>query len=152
MLKSGYANGAWKGIGVQSSSAAASVASTIRRRWVMGRSARSASLSFPAFGGLAVDRTTVVIGYTYSGDANLDGIVDSSDFVRLAANFNGTAKDWSDGDFNYDGKVNALDFNMIAMNFGQAVSAPSLGATVPEPAIAAALVMVGLLQKKAPRS
>ncbi len=49
---------------------------------------------------------------------------------------------------NYDGKVNALDFNMIAMNFGQAVSTPSLGATVPEPAIAAALVMVGLLRRK----
>ena len=87
------------------------------------------------FAGQPVDSTAVLIRYTYTGDANLDGVVNTSDFAALASNFNGTGKSWFNGDFNGDGKVNALDFNAIATNFGQPpLSAPSLGALVPEPA------------------
>ena len=58
-----------------------------------------------------------------AGDANLDGVVDTSDFTALAANFLKTAMNWMGGDFTGDGKVNALDFNVLATNFGQ--SAPA---------------------------
>ncbi len=85
----------------------------------------------------------VMIAYTYFGDANLDGMVDTNDFTEMAANFNSTGATWQTGDFNYDGVVNALDFNYIATNFGSpAITAPPvLGALVPEPA-AISLVMV----------
>ena len=49
--------------------------------------------------------------YTFAGDANLDGIVNGTDFTLLAGNFNLSNRYWSQGDFNYDGKVNGLDFN-----------------------------------------
>ncbi len=72
--------------------------------------------------------------FTLAGDANLDGVVNTTDFMALAGNFNGTGKFWSAGDFNYDAKVNALDFNAVATNFGGNVgggfAAPSLGAHV----------------------
>jgi autotransporter-associated beta strand protein len=77
----------------------------------------------------------VSLVYTYYGDANLDGQVNSADFTALAMNFNtaGGAM-WQQGDFNFDGFVNALDFNAIASNFGAAPIASSvLGALVPEP-------------------
>ena len=68
-----------------------------------------------------------------TGDANGDGVVNSSDFVALANHFNGTQATWSQGDFNYDGIVNALDFNALASNFGTNSSsmpgAPQTGAT-----------------------
>jgi autotransporter-associated beta strand protein len=84
----------------------------------------------------------VSVAYTYYGDANLDGVVNTSDFTTLAQNFNGGGKTWSQGDSNYDGEVNALDFNAIATNFGQpALTSPSLpGTMVPEPASAMRIV------------
>ncbi|MGD0140857.1 MAG: PEP-CTERM sorting domain-containing protein [Tepidisphaeraceae bacterium] len=60
--------------------------------------------------------------YTLLGDANLDGLVNGSDFNILAANFNQSITGWDQGDFNYDGLVNASDFNDLAANFNQGVS------------------------------
>ena len=77
----------------------------------------------------------VSVVYTYYGDANLDGKVDTSDFTTMAAHF-ASSQVWTGGDFNYDGTVNALDFNAIASNFGRATlitAPPVLGALVPEP-------------------
>jgi len=61
----------------------------------------------------------IEIKYTLLGDANLDGLVNGSDFNILAANFNQSVTGWDQGDFNYDGLVNAADFNDLAANFGQ---------------------------------
>jgi hypothetical protein len=70
-----------------------------------------------------------------AGDANLDGVVNTLDFDRLAQNFNAAGVVWSEGDFNYDGIVNALDFNAIATNFGAPLPGAdlALGSFVPEP-------------------
>ncbi len=82
----------------------------------------------------------LTVAYTYYGDANLDGVVNTSDFMALANNFGSTGATWQTGDFNYDGVVNALDFNYIATNFGATpITAPALGTLVPEP------TMIGLL-------
>ena len=84
--------------------------------------------SFPAtFAGQSVDNTTVLIRYTYYGDANLNGFVNLADFNRLAGNFGGTNKLWSQGDFTYDGIVNLSDFNRLAANFGRPAIGPSDG-------------------------
>jgi hypothetical protein len=82
-----------------------------------------------------------VVKYTYTGDANLDGKVDTLDFNALAGNFGGTNKVWTQADFNFDGVVDTLDFNNLAANFGQQISDGSssgpasvgVGALVPEP-------------------
>ena len=55
------------------------------------------------FGGVAVDNTSVLIRYTWVGDANLDGVVNSADLAMISSN----GSTWSTGDFNYDGVVNA---------------------------------------------
>jgi hypothetical protein len=61
----------------------------------------------------------IEVKYTLLGDANLDGLVNGSDFNILAANFNQSITGWDQGDFNYDGLVNASDFNELAANFNQ---------------------------------
>jgi hypothetical protein len=66
-----------------------------------------------------------LIRYTVSGDANLDGRVNSVDFTLLAMNFNQSDRRWSQGDFNYDANVNALDFNALASNYGSSLAAGS---------------------------
>jgi autotransporter-associated beta strand protein len=85
-------------------------------------------LGYSDDGAAAVTVTRAVFG-----DANLDGVVNSSDFGALATAFNNSSGTWVTGDFNYDGTVNALDFNTLATNYGATLPAPALGSLVPEP-------------------
>ncbi len=140
-IRSGFAGGAWNGNGIRSSSA------STNSGFALGyANADELFTSFPAFfGGEEIDVTTVLIDYTRYGDADLNGTVNLSDFNRLAVNFNGVGKVWSEGDFNYDGIVNLLDFNKLAGNFNQSATGvhgeptpedwANLAAAVPEPAI-----------------
>lgn len=82
-----------------------------------------------------------------SGDDNLDGVVNSTDFNTLAADFNTGSANWLGGDFNGDGLVNALDFSALADHFGELTPAQPLGALVPEPA-AAALALIVLAARR----
>jgi autotransporter-associated beta strand protein len=64
----------------------------------------------------------IEIKYTLLGDANLDGVVNGTDFGLLAANFGKSGVSWDGGDFNYDGVVNGTDFGLLASNFGKSAS------------------------------
>ena len=121
-LKFGYDHGAWNGPGMISSTAATSPGMALGYA-----EASSLFTTFPAtFSGQSVDNTSVLVRYTFAGDANLDGTVDTSDFAAMALHFGGGGQFWNAGDFNYDGVVNALDFNAIASNFGRTSSSPAL--------------------------
>ncbi|MEM7313262.1 MAG: sialate O-acetylesterase [Planctomycetota bacterium] len=70
------------------------------------------------------------IGAPYlQGDANLDGVVDVSDFNTWNSNKFTTVAAWCAGDFNADGAIDVSDFNVWNSNKFQASDA----ATVPEP-------------------
>lgn len=51
------------------------------------------------------------------GDCNLDGVVDFTDFLILAPNYE-TEGDWEDGDFEGDGWVGDFDFAELQSTFG----------------------------------
>jgi hypothetical protein len=90
-----------------------------------------------------------------SGDANLDGTVDTLDFNALAGHFGGNGEHWSHADFNYDGVVDTLDFNALAGNFGQTLPAgEAIGATslVAEPAALATLLCFGTIASRRRRA
>ncbi|MEM9295086.1 MAG: MYXO-CTERM sorting domain-containing protein, partial [Planctomycetota bacterium] len=72
-----------------------------------------------------------------------DGVVDLLDFDILAQNFGDDNGAYDTGDFNGDFAVDLLDFDILAQNFG--ASSPG---TVPEPASAAALALLGLLARR----
>jgi len=121
-LTTGYADGAWNGTGINTSSA---VAGQLGIGWVDDSASQ-----------------TVRVKFTRYGDADLDGTVTSTDFNALVAGYgNTTTGVWATGDFNYDGKVTTLDFNMLAGNFGQSAPAAALGSVVPEPASIAGIVL-----------
>jgi hypothetical protein len=127
-VASGYNGGAWNGAGIMSSNAA-----DISRRAVGFAESADLFTSFPAtFGGQSVDNTSVVLGYTYYGDANLDGQVNLGDFNRLAANFGQGGRRWAHGDMNFDGTINLFDFNQLATNFGSAGMSPEMRRTLEE--------------------
>src|SRR5205814_886935 len=118
-LTNGYASGNWNGTsGINSSAAVANNAAPGAHVTALGYSEASTLFAtFPApFAGQNVDNTSVLVSYVYSGDANLDGAVDTVDFNNLASNFSQSGKNWTEGDFNYDGSVDTVDFNLLASN------------------------------------
>lgn len=124
-LTSGYSSGAWTGEGLMTSAGDA-----------------QHGLGWVADAG----NQSIKVKYTYNGDSNLSGTVDSTDFNAFLAGYGiSSGGTWANGDFNYDDKVNTLDFNQLAGNFGATpIPGGSLGAVVPEPA-SLSMLIAGLL-------
>jgi Dockerin type I domain len=151
-LASGYAGGAWNGPGIDSSSAALPANSHYGLGYADGADGIVAGLT----------SGQVEVMYTLYGDANLDGVVNGSDFTILAGSLGKAVSGWDKADFNYDGVVNATDFTLLAGNLGKSASgaaveipasdyaaidafaaANGLMADVPEPASAGLLLAAG---------
>jgi hypothetical protein len=114
---SAWHHGAWDGYGITTSQADA----------LHGLGYAEASDAFynvPAmFSGVSIDDSSILLKYTFYGDANLDGAVDLNDLYRLATHWK-AAGDWVQGDFNYDGIVNVKDLTLLAINWQAGVGAP----------------------------
>jgi hypothetical protein len=69
------------------------------------------------WGGRTVDATSVLVKYTYAGDANLDGEIDADDYawIDFYSQIPGSSS-YVHGDFNLDGKINADDYALIDLN------------------------------------
>jgi hypothetical protein len=135
LVASGYANGAWNGPGVNSSTAQSTPG------YGLGY-ADSADPGNPA----SLSSGTIEIAYTLLGDADLNGIVNGVDFGILAANFNKSVSRWDQGDFNYDNIVNGIDFADLAANFNKGASGADVGpSALSDPAIVAFAEANGLM-------
>jgi autotransporter-associated beta strand protein len=116
-IKSGYNGNRWNGTGIISTTAQSKTNGLLYGvGYADGKDKVVAGLT----------SGEIEVAYTLLGDANLDGLVNGSDFNILAANFNQSITGWDQGDFNYDGLVNASDFNVLAANFNQGVSIGSV--------------------------
>ncbi len=72
-----------------------------------------------SFGGQPVSDTDILVRYTYYGDADLSGKIDSTDYTLVDNGFNFGLAGWVDGDFNYDGKINGDDYSMMDNAFNE---------------------------------
>jgi hypothetical protein len=114
-LAQGYNGGAWNGAhGIRTSAATPGLT---------GLSAAEAHEALNISGGAtaswsgeSVDANTVLVKFTYGGDANLDGKIDISDYglIDSAVRIGGTG--WFNGDFNLDGKIDITDYGIIDSN------------------------------------
>jgi len=98
------------------------------------------------FAGVPVDETSVLAAYTWWGDANLDGVLDSNDYDMIDTAWllwtqQGTVPDggfrWAVGDFNYDGIIDSNDYDKIDTAWllsGGAPCAADIPLPAPEPA------------------
>src|SRR5262249_59057232 len=79
--------------------------------------------SFPAvWNGTVVNSESLLVRYTYPGDADLDGDADGVDIGRWATNFTGElggtgSMVWTQGDWDYDGDVDGVDAGLWAQSF-----------------------------------
>ena len=78
--------------------------------------------------GETVDATTVLVKYTWGGDANLDGTLNGDDYFAIDSHFNqaGSVFGYLNGDFNYDGDINGDDYFIIDSNWNSGSTAPPL--------------------------
>ncbi len=97
-LHSAYNDGAWNGLGITSSLAAASPN-------------HNTAIGYGVAGGL------MHVKYTYYGDTDLNGVVDFDDYSRTDNGFNNGGTDWLHGDFDYNGIVDFDDYSLIDRAF-----------------------------------
>ena len=101
------------------------------------------------FRGQPVDATSVLMAFTRTGDANLDGVVNDDDVTIVGATYapGVPQPSWALGDFDYNGFVDDDDVTLLGVFYDP--SAPSLAppaepgavgvAAVPEPSTLALL-------------
>jgi hypothetical protein len=125
----------WNGLGITSSAVATANATEPESRSI-GFAENSAMPLGPltTFHGQAVDNTSILIAYTRTGDANLDGAVNDDDVTIVGATYApGVAQpSWALGDFDYNGFVDDDDVTLLGASYDPAapplVSAPHAAA------------------------
>jgi hypothetical protein len=122
--------------------------------------ATAGALNVSTFDGLAVSPSSILVKYTFLGDATLDGKVDLSDLNVVLNNLGTTTSLWSSGNFDKAATIDLTDLNDVLNHLGVSVPAGSsvlataqallaAGGAVPEPASLSLLAMaVPLLLRK----
>jgi hypothetical protein len=136
----------WTGQGITSSTAATDPVSRS-----VGYAENSALPLGPyaTFRDEAVDETSILMAFTRTGDANLDGMVNDDDVTILGATYapGVPQPSWALGDFDYNGFVDDDDVTLLGAFYDPSAAQLVNGegvAAVPEPR-AAALAALGAL-------
>jgi autotransporter-associated beta strand protein len=157
LLTAGYNGGAWNGNGIGSTFAQSHAGQGLGY-------GDAADVGITSLDGVNITGSAVIVKYTYTGDASLDGKVDlGNDFDLFLQGYLGGGTGWVMGDFNYDGVVDTADFQLFVdgaaaqgMALGElekavagngqlsAAQKASLLAVIPEPT-AAGLMMVAMV-------
>jgi len=106
----------WQDDGGITSSAAALDTTFLTALGVIQNSATgspSGPVLYSTFDGVASGDNDVLVKFTCYGDANLDGIIDGSDYSRIDNGAINQLTGWFNGDFNYDGVINGSDYTLI---------------------------------------
>jgi hypothetical protein len=143
----------WDGQGITSSAAAAANATDPESRSIGFAENGSLPLGpYTNFRGQPVDDTSLLIAYTRTGDANLDGVVNDDDVTIVGASYAPGVPNasWALGDFDYNGFVDDDDVTLLGAFYdpsAQPLAVMSEGASigaaaVPEPSTIALAVIV----------
>jgi hypothetical protein len=131
------------GTGLISSAAAADASGLLRYAVGVIPNNIDGSPIYDTFDGKTVSTTDVLVKFTYFGDADLNGIVDDTDFFLINNGFLNNLTGWLNGDFDYSGVVDDTDFFLINNGYLNQGAGLRAGGSVPEPTGTAAMVLVG---------
>jgi hypothetical protein len=141
----------WNGPGITSSTAAAAEAET--RSIGYAENSELPLGAYTNFRGQPMDDTAVIMAFTPTGDANLDGVVNDLDVTIVSAAYAPDVPQpfWALGDFDYNGFVDDADVTLLGVFYdpGAPPLAVPIGESVvalPEPSgIALGTVLLGTL-------
>jgi hypothetical protein len=109
-LKAGYNDGRWNGSAPGGAITSSAVSFATGGRYSVGSMCDTDASNVLA-------QKTIEVRYTLAGDANLDGVVNSTDAVTLGKNYSVPGCNWAQGDFNYDSNVNYADATILRSNW-----------------------------------
>jgi hypothetical protein len=113
----------WKGPGINSSAVAE--ANQVEPEAYSIAFAENSALPlgpYTDFRGIPVDDTSILIAYTRTGDANLDGLVNDDDVTIINATYAPGVRQpaWALGDFDYNGFVDDDDITLLGAFYNPA--------------------------------
>jgi hypothetical protein len=130
LLRSGRNGGAWNGPGIRSTTAANNAAHTTGLAGILNDHGDGTPVQ-NTFAGETVNANSILVKYTYNGDANVDGVLNADDYAQIDAGFASQAIGYLNGDFNYSGGApNSDDYFLIDKTFADQ-GAPLGGAAAP---------------------
>ncbi|WP_428940154.1 hypothetical protein [Fontivita pretiosa] len=122
LLKTGFENSGgdeWLGSGIRSTEAEAdndTAQSILYGLGVILNDLSQVGGSGPVystFAGQSVGVTDILVKFTYMGDADLNGVVDATDYSQIDNGYVNGLGDWINGDFDYAAPINATDYALI---------------------------------------
>jgi hypothetical protein len=143
-IATGRNGGAWSGVGIRTSQPAAQSSAGALTTLGIGEASAVLGLQDGAtttWSGQTVDATSVLVKYTYAGDANLDGRINGDDYFYIDSGYADRATGFAWGDFDYSGSVTSNDYFLIDHSFlnqDAALIPASAGGVVPVPEPASA--------------
>jgi hypothetical protein len=136
----------WNGQGITSSAAAA--ADPESRSVAYAENSSLPLGPYSSFRGQPVDDTAVLMTYTRTGDANLDGVVNDDDVTIVSATYlpGVPQPHWALGDFDYDGFIDEDDVTLLGVFYDPSavpeLEPAILGAATPVPEPGSFLMVV----------
>jgi len=122
----------WQGTGIQSSAAPLVASGTTGLAVVLNETSSGSGIPLHAtFAAEDVDTNSILVKYSYTGDADVDGDVDADDYAQIDSGFASHLSGYRNGDFNYNGTIDADDFFLIDHAFSDQAAPLSLN----EPAL-----------------
>jgi hypothetical protein len=116
-IRVGRKNGSWNGIGGIVSSAAAAKPNKLTGLAVVVNVKSGGSPLYAAFDGEPVDVNSILVKYTYNGDADLSGKIDADDYFLIDSGFASKLAGYRNGDFDFNGVIDADDYFLIDRAF-----------------------------------
>ncbi len=151
LIKLGRAGGLWNGNEISSSAAASNPLHSTTLGVIVNDNG-SGSVIRSTLDGQSVDVNTVLVKYTYTGDADLDGDIDADDYAKIDGGFASHLSGYRNGDFNFSGgSPNSDDYFQIDRAFyNQGAALASAVTPPPAPAFAASSIAVSPTQTATP--
>ncbi len=109
---------------------------------------------YDTFDGITVGPNDVLVKFTYFGDADLNGLIDDSDFFLTNNGYGNGLTGWINGDFDYSGQIDDSDFFLINNAYGlQSGLLRAAGSGLPEPSAILPLAFTAALywRRRRPR-
>jgi hypothetical protein len=119
-IAQGRNGGAWNGSGICSSAAALDARGAIGIARA-GDALHIAAAQTAAWQGHTVTGDSILVRYTFAGDADLNGRLDGDDYFLIDAHAGNSASPpaWSFGDFNYDTRIDGDDYFVLDANLSR---------------------------------
>jgi hypothetical protein len=115
LINGGRNGGVWNGLGIISSTAAAEPNKLTGLAVALND--KGGSILYSTFDGEGVDANSILVKYTYNGDADLSGKIDADDYFQIDNGFALKSAGYRNGDFDFNGVVDADDYFLIDRAF-----------------------------------